>query len=107
MSETKSFQPVILMPNQRLTGWPTPYPTPWPTPAPTPTRRATVAYVVDAEPRTIDRDLVKTWFIQSVTPLVGPKAACDLEGLIKVGDEPWNTFLDDAIEFISQSLAPK
>jgi len=96
MSETKSFQnSIILMPNERVTGWPTPYPTPWPTPAPC----ATVAYVVEASEVPLSPEVLKNWFIQSIIPLVGEEAACALEDRIDVRDGTWDAFLNNAISF--------
>ena len=95
MSETKSFHQIILMPNERVTGTPTPFAHPWPTPTPCPT----VAYVLEAREAPLTPEIMKTWFINAIIPLVGKCAADAMCDRIRADDRGWDEFLAKAIEF--------
>ncbi len=55
------------------------------------------AYLIQGTLETLTTDVVKSWFIQSVAPLVGPKAAAALDRILD--DERADEFLKLALYF--------
>jgi hypothetical protein len=73
-----------------------------PTPTPTPTPWA---YLVTGHEEDLTPKVMREWFIQSITPLVGKDAAAILDKLIKGKyDESPDDFLNEAIEFRKRSF---
>lgn len=68
----------------------------------TPPGPAPAAYLVQGTLEALTTDIVKSWFIQSIAPLVGPKAADALEQILD--DERADEFLRLALYFRQQEV---
>jgi len=57
------------------------------------------AFLVTVTNETMDRDVIKAWFVEASTPLVGPEAAAILRKLLEPTREDAKDFLQKALEF--------
>jgi hypothetical protein len=56
-------------------------------------------YLVDLKTVELDTSVLRTWFIQSIVPLVGDAAAARLKELMEAREEVTADFLKEALKF--------